>query len=205
MTKVRFMLTRRTMLLLGAASIVTLAAGPHAWAQDGDATTFVVRLGDALTKVVNGSGSYEDKKQRLAPLVESAVDVDGIARFALGRFWRNASPQQQQEYTRLFRAVLMNNVFSRIGELQGVTFAPTQTTRSEEGTAVGTVISRPNQQPSNVQWIVSSVGGQPKIVDVKAEGTSLRLTQRNDYAAYLTRNGSNVDALIGAMRQQVSG
>ncbi len=196
------MLTRRMLLLLSAA---TLVAGPRVWAQGSDPTAFVVQLGNSLTEIVNGPGSYETKKQRLGPLVENAVDVEGIARFTLGRFWRTATPQQQQEYTRLFRAVLLNNVFGRLGEFQGVTFTPTQTTQSEEGAAVGTVIRRPNQQPNNVQWIVSNVGGRPKIVDVKAEGTSLRLTQRNDYASFLGRNGSNVDALIGAMRQQVSG
>ena len=196
------MLTRRTLLVLGTAT-VTFAAGPRAWAQD--ATGFVVQLGNSLTAIVNAPGSYADKKQRLAPLIESAVDVDGIGRFCLGRFWRTATPQQQAEYQRLFRQVLLNNVFGNIGEFQGVTFAPTQTTQTADGASVGTLIRRPNQQPNNVQWIVSSVNGQLKIVDVKAEGTSLRLTQRNDYAAYLQRNGSNVDALIGAMRGQVSG
>ncbi len=29
------------------------------------------------------------------------------------------------------------------------------------------------------------ISGSPKIVDVIAEGTSLRLTQRSDYASYL--------------------
>jgi phospholipid transport system substrate-binding protein len=44
----------------------------------------------------------------------------------------------------------------------------------------------------------------PKIIDVIAEGTSLRLTQRQDYASYLTRNNNSVDALIDAMRQQIA-
>lgn len=197
------MLTRRSLLLLSAASLAILATGPRAWAQD--ATGFVVQLGNSLTAVVNSPGSYGDKKQRLAPLIEAAVDVDGIGRFCLGRFWRTATPQQQAEYQRLFRLVLLNNVFGKIGEFQGVTFTPTQTTQTADGASVGTLIRRPNQQPNNVQWVVSNVEGQQKIVDVKAEGTSLRLTQRNDYAAYLQRNGSNVDALIGAMRGQVSG
>jgi len=67
---------------------------------------------------------------------------------------------------------------------------------------VGTVIQRPNQQPNNVQWVVSTASDRPKIVDVQAEGVSLRLTQRNDYSAFLTRNNNNVDALLSAMRQQ---
>ncbi len=37
-----------------------------------------------------------------------------------------------------------------------------------------------------------------------AEGTSLRITQRDDYAAFLSHNGNSVDALLDAMRQEVS-
>ena len=199
------MLTRRRLLACTAMVGFVLSVAPGAWAQGaGDATGFVVRLGDALIAIINGPGSYDDKKARLRPLVEQSVDVEGIARFCLGRFWRTATPQQQAEYSRLFHEVLMNNIFGKIGEFQGVTFTPTATTQREAETLVGTSIKRPNQQANNVQWVVTPVGGQLKIVDVVAEGTSLRLTQRSDYAAYLQRNNNNVDALVGAMRQQVS-
>ena len=40
-------------------------------------------------------------------------------------------------------------------------------------------------------------------MDVVAEGTSLRLTQRSDYASYLTHNGNDVEKLIAAMRRQI--
>jgi phospholipid transport system substrate-binding protein len=71
-----------------------------------------------------------------------------------------------------------------------------------ENTKVDTVVTRPNNPPTNVQWIISNPGSNPKIVDVVAEGTSLRLTQRSDYASYLSHNNNNIDALIGAMQQQ---
>lgn len=194
------MLTRRTTLLLGAASLVSLMAPQCAWAQD--ATGFIVNLGNQLTAIVNSGGSYEDKKRRLAPVIEEAVDVDGIAQFCLGIYWRRTTPAQQTEFRRLFHAVLLNNIGGKLGQFQGVTFRPTTTSQREGDSVVGTIIQRPNQQPNNVQWIVSTASGRPKIVDVQAEGVSLRLTQRNDYSAYLTRNNNNVDALLNAMRQQ---
>ncbi len=201
------MLTRRTLLTYSAAATALLATGTwtSVWAQAaGDPTAFVVQLGDALVAIVNGPGSYEDKKRRLGPLIEEAVDVEGIARFCLGRFWRTASPSQQQQFSQLFHAVLLNNITGKLGQFQGVTFKPTSTTQREGDSLVGTTIRRPNQQPNNVQWVVSQATGRPKIVDVVAEGTSLRLTQRSDYAAYITRNNNSVDALISAMRQQVA-
>ena len=199
------MLTRRTLLTYSIAATAVFATRPWAaaWAQPaGDATGFVVQLGNALVAIVNGPGNYEDKKRRLGPLIEEAVDVEGIARFCLGRFWRTAAPQQQQQFSQLFHAVLLNNITGKLGQFQGVTFTPTSTTQQEGNSLVGTTIRRPNQQPNNVQWVVNTASGRPKIVDVQAEGVSLRLTQRNDYSAFLTRNNNNVDALLSAMRQQ---
>lgn len=199
------MLTRRILLTLSAASAALLIAGPPAWAQAGDATGFVRQLGDELVAVVNGPGSVAEKRRRLDPLVEQSVDIDAIGRFCLGRYWRTATPQQQQEFQRLFRQVLLTNISGRLGDFQGVSFAMTSTNQREGGTFVGTTITRPNQQPNNVQWVVSNASGRPRIIDVIAEGTSLRLTQRSDYASFLSRNGSNVDALLDAMRRQAAG
>ena len=62
----------------------------------------------------------------------------------------------------------------------------------------------PNNPPTTVDWVIEQAASTPKIVDVLAEGTSLRLTQRQDYASYLTRNNNDVDALINAMKQQTA-
>lgn len=199
------MLTRRTLLIFGAASATLLLAGPGAWAQAGDATGFVRQLGDELVAVVNGPGSVAEKRRRLDPLVEQSVDIDAIGRFCLGRFWNTATPQQRQEFQRLFHQVLLTNIAGKIGDFQGVRFAMTTTSQRDSGTFVGTTISRPNQQPNNVQWLVSNASGRPRIIDVIAEGTSLRLTQRSDYAAFISRNGNSVDALLDAMRRQAAG
>ena len=202
------MVSRRFLLTLGAMG-AALAAMPRAFAQSAqpvgsaEATGFVRKLGDEMVSVVNGAGSAAEKQAKMAPLVENSVDVDGIARFCLGRFWHSATPPQQQEFVHVFHKVLLDSIGSRLGEYQGVNFAMAQTVQREGATLVGTVITRPNQEPVHVQWLIEQIDGQPKIEDVLAEGTSLRLTQRSDYASYLTRNGGNVQALIAAMRRQV--
>jgi len=201
------MLTRRLLLTYSAAATALFATGSWtaAWAQPaGDATGFVVQLGNALVAIVNGPGSYEDKKRRLSPLIEEAVDVDNIARFCLGRFWRTASAGQQQQFSQLFHSVLLNNITGKLGQFEGVTFKATTTTQRDGDSLVGTTIHRPNQQPNNVQWVVSQATGRPKIIDVIAEGLSLRQTQRSDYAAYIAQNNNSVDALITAMRRQLA-
>jgi hypothetical protein len=52
---------------------------------------------------------------------------------------------------------------------------------------VNTIIESPNIAPFR-SIAVGDVNGQPRVVDVIAEGTSLRLTQRSEYSAVIQRN-----------------
>jgi phospholipid transport system substrate-binding protein len=202
------MLHRRQVLTLAAAGLaLTVLPGTRhsAWAQSGSkATAFVKSTGDKLVAVVNGPGTPQSKRQELTQIIDSAVDVDGVARFCLGRFWRTATPQQQKRYVALFHQVLVTNITGKLGEYQGVSFTVGRSRNQGDEEIVSTVVERPNNPPTNVDWVISDPSDNPKIIDVVAEGTSLRLTQRQDYASFLAHNNGNVDALITAMERQVS-
>jgi phospholipid transport system substrate-binding protein len=53
-----------------------------------------------------------------------------------------------------------------------------------------------------VDWVVSTSSGTPQIVDLIAEGTSMRITQASDFTAFLAHHQYNVEDLIAAMRQK---
>jgi phospholipid transport system substrate-binding protein len=202
------MLTRRTLLTATFASTALLAfAGlprmGHAQAANA-AAAFVDQTGKDLLVVVNGAGSAADKQARLRQIIDRAVDVEEVGRFCLGRFWRVATPEQQKQYLELFHQVLLKNISGKLGDYQGVTFAVGRALAKDGGVSVATVVTRPNSAPANVDWVVSTASGSPRIVDVVAEGTSLRLTQRSDYASYLSQHNSSVPALLEAMRQQLA-
>jgi phospholipid transport system substrate-binding protein len=200
------MTSRRHFLFFAAIAAPALAAPATAHAQATErAVAFVKATGDKLVAVVNGPGSAAEKRQALTKILDAAVDVDGIARFCLGRFWRQASAEQQKRYIELFHQVLVTNITAKLGEYQGVKFTMGRGRQQDDEEIVSTTVERPNNPPAAVDWKVSQESGGMKIVDVIAEGTSLRLTQRQDYASYLSHNNNDVDALITAMRQQVNG
>ncbi len=94
------------------------------------------------------------------------------------------------------------NIMAKLGEYQGVKFTVSRSRRQEEDEIVSSVVERPNNPPTNVDWVISDPDSNPKISDVIAAGTSFRLTQRSDYASYLAHN--SVDALINALQQQAA-
>lgn len=196
------MIHRRHLLTLTAVSAL-LPLSVRAQATD-KASAFVKSTGDRLVGVVNGPGSAASKRAAMTQILNTDVDVDGIGRFCLGRFWRQATPDQQRQYLQLFHEVLVTNITAKLGEYQGVTFTMGRSRTQDEEAVVSTTVIRPNNPPTAVDWIIANPTTSPKIIDVVAEGTSLRLTQRQDYASYLTHNNNSVDALIAAMKNQVS-
>jgi phospholipid transport system substrate-binding protein len=196
------MINRRHLLIMAAVpALLPLSAR----AQGADkASAFVKSTGDRLVAIVNGPGSAQTKRAAMTQILNADVDVDGIGKFCLGRFWRQATPEQQQQYLALFHEVLVTNITSKLGEYQGVTFTMGRSKPQDDEAVVSTTVVRPNNPPTAVDWVIADPSSNPKIVDVVAEGTSLRLTQRQDYASYLNHNNNNVNALIAAMKNQVS-
>jgi phospholipid transport system substrate-binding protein len=201
------MLTRRSLLAASAAVFalaMTRLPYARAAASASQASAFVNRFASALTNIVNGPQGAAEKRAALGPVIDTNVDVPKIARFCLGRFWSTVSPAQQAEYTQIFHQVLLNNISGHLGDYKGVSYTLTSDHPQGADELVGTIINRPNSPPANVEWVVDSSSGAPKIVDVVAEGTSLRLTTRSDYASYLERHGNDIGQLLAALHRQLA-
>lgn len=160
--------------------------------------------GDEMVAIVNADLSRAQQKQKFLPILEKYVDVDGIAKFCLGRFWRTATPAQQQEYTQIFHQVLVNSITSRLGEYKGVSFTIGDVS-SVEGNkkSIQTTLKRPKQPDVSIQWIIEIKNGSPRVIDIVGENASLAVTQRGDYTSFIARHGNDVGALINALKRQV--
>jgi phospholipid transport system substrate-binding protein len=184
-----------------AFTLPAFAASPSASV----AKQFISQAGARMVSVVNGNGSVGQKAAALRQIVDQDVAVSNVGQFVLGRYWRIATPAQRSEYMGLFHQLLSNNITTQIRAYQGITFTVLGASNQPEGEAVSTVIARPNEAPAHVQWVVQTVAGAPKIVDVVVEGTSLRVTERADYSSVINDNGGQVSALIAAMKHQIAG
>ncbi len=192
-------------LLAGTALAGTVAHAQGDAAQR--ASTLIENAGQRMIDIVNNrSLDINAKKTRTSALLRDVVDLPGIARFVLGRHWRAASPTQQQAFTQVFEQVIVQNLAGRFGQLEGVTFQISRTLpRDDTDFEVQTLVGRPGQQQSVLGWRVGPDAGQAlKVTDVVAEGTSLRLTTRSEYAAVLQRSNGNLDELTERLRGQLT-
>ncbi|MFN9090174.1 MAG: phospholipid-binding protein MlaC [Alphaproteobacteria bacterium] len=198
-------LIQRRLLLAG---LVILGAAP-ARAQQMDinrATAFVDKAGQDLVNAINDPRlNQAQRRDRVANILRSAIDIEGTGRFILGRYVRQATPAELQDYLKLFDEIIIRNLSARFGEYRGVKFSLGRSQqRTEEDALVSTLVERPNSPAFTLDWRVAEINGQPKVVDVIAEGTSLRLTTRSEYSAVIQRNNGRVASLLDAMRGQIT-
>jgi phospholipid transport system substrate-binding protein len=198
---------RKATAMIGAAALLMVPPRSvrHAWAQQGErAVTFVKSTSDKLVAIVNSSGMPQEKHLQLQTVIGSSVDADDIARSCLGRFMRLATPDERKQYMALFHDLLVTEIAGHLGEYQGVRVTMGLARASEDTEIVITTVERPNNPPTQIDWVIATNTGGPRIVDLLAEGTSLRLTQSADFAAFLARHQYKIQELIEGMRQRVA-
>ena len=201
------MRSHRVTMIIAVAS--ALAASPYvvgyAWAQAQDpAVRFIRDSAGALVAIANGAGSSQEKHRQIAEVLDRSVDLEGIARSCLGRFWRTATQEQQLQYATLSRDLLVTKIADHIGEYHGVRLTMGAVRAGADGEIVATTVERPGAPADEVDWVVSNATSSPRIVDLLAEGTSMRQTQSSDFIAYLASHQYDINNLIQGLRQKIA-
>ena len=185
-------------LILG---LLTAAPGD---ARAQDARAFIASLGNQAIQVLGPSVSPAQRAARFRELFREDFDVPGIGQFVLGRYWRTATPEQQQAFLRLFQEYIVQAYSSRLGEYGGEPFRVTGLRPAGDETIVTSEILRQNGAPIQVDWYLAGAPGRYKITDVYVGGVSMKVTQRDEFASVIQRNGGQIDALIAQLRQRTA-
>ncbi|MGB4108143.1 MAG: ABC transporter substrate-binding protein [Alphaproteobacteria bacterium] len=143
--------------------------------------------------------SDEQRTAEFRKLLNSNFDMATIGRFALGRYWKTATPAQQSEYQKLFKTMIVKIYSRRFKDYNGQKLEITGArVDGETDVMVSSSIIPPDGQKVSVDWRVRN----NKVVDILVEGVSMALTQRSDFASVIQRGGGNVDVLLQHLRQQ---
>jgi phospholipid transport system substrate-binding protein len=172
-----------------------------------DPAAFVQDLGDRTIKILKTSTDLTSRKSAFSQLFTEGFDVPKIGRFVLGRYWQQATPEQQKEYITVFGQYVVALYSGQFSNYSGEQFKVLGSQPGEQSRAVVTSqIVRPNGGPPiHIDWTVERDGDAGyKIIDVSAENVSLTLTKRQEFASVIEKGGGNVQALIDLLKQKVA-
>lgn len=201
------MLSRRT-LIVAFAAFATLVSSHLPARADAttDARAFIQRLADTAMNTVAVKGLSDDERaRRFRTLFVDTFDLPEIGKLVLGRYWRVATPEQQQEFLRLFEDVQVYTWTRRFKEYSGETLDVLSVSpEGETDFVVESRIKREKLEPISVSWRVRKAGESFHVLDIKVEGASMAFTHRSEYSSVIQSGGGQVEALLAALRKKVA-
>ncbi|HVH75035.1 MAG TPA: ABC transporter substrate-binding protein [Stellaceae bacterium] len=172
-------------------------------AGESDPVAFIRELGHQALDVLSHKVSRSVRQARFRELFQANFDEPVIARFVLGRYWRIATPTEQQQFEKLFEDYVVIAYAARLSDFGGEIFKVVGDQPDGHGFIVASEIVRPNGEPPlKINWRLVDNNGALKIADVVIEGVSMAVTQRSEFASVIARNGGNVAGLLALMREK---
>lgn len=149
--------------------------------------------------------SASDRKNALEQGFAHVMDIDWIAKFVLGSGWRNATDEQREKYTKLYRRYLTKvyvENYAETSQRQISNIKVLSTVDNNNGTYLArTQVMMVGGNNMKVDYVVreQEASGKGKIIDVIIEGVSLLTTHRAEFSKIAANKG--VDGVIAKLEE----
>ncbi len=196
--------------LLLAFALLPVAGSAGAAAQDDaplpaakdpeGAKAFIAQLSEeAMAVWRDPTLSEAEREKKFRELLYEGFDVRFLARLSLGRHARTMKRDQLREYMKLFPDYIVNKFSKRIGEYtdQKIRILDTAPAGTRD-IFVRTELVRPGGEPIAADWRVRRRKDGLRIVDVKVEGISMAITQRDEFSSLIEKSG--IEGLLAELR-----
>ncbi|MCF8171453.1 MAG: ABC transporter substrate-binding protein [Candidatus Methylopumilus sp.] len=150
------------------------------------------------------AGNTARVNQIVDDLILPHVNFEKTTRLAAGRYWRQATPEQQAALVKAFRGTLgrsYSGAFTRVDEGTSIKVLPLRGDADATDLVVKSqVMQRANTQPIALDYRLEKTPQGWKIYDLNVENIWLIENYRNQFSQQIGQNG--IDGLIQALNQR---
>jgi phospholipid transport system substrate-binding protein len=191
-----------------AAAMLTLFTTFGATAQTAKAPDALIKevSSDVLDSVKADKTIQSGDVKKVIALVDQKVmpyvDFQRMTASAVGRYWRQATPEQQKRLQDEFKLLLVrtySGALSQVSQEQTIELKPMRAAASDSEVVVRTEI-RGKGDPIQLDYRLTKAGASWKIYDVNVLGVWLVENYRNSFAQEIGANG--IDGLIGKLAER---
>ncbi|MGJ9419228.1 phospholipid-binding protein MlaC [Massilia sp. CMS3.1] len=155
---------------------------------------------DVIDSVKADKDIQAGNRNRVMELVNSKilphVDAEKMTALAAGRFWRQATPEQQKRLSEEFRTLLVYTYSGALSQIKNETveFKPMRAEAADTDVEVRSQVNVARGEPITINYRLSKGDGGWKIYDINVLGAWLVETYKGTFAAEINKSG--VDGLI---------
>lgn len=130
------------------------------------------------------------------------VDFQRMTALAAGRFWRDASPEQQKALSEQFRTLLIFTYSGALSQIKDETieFKPLRSEPGDTEVEVRSQVNVARGEPIPLNYRVAKSASGWKIYDINVLGAWLVETYKGTFASEINKGG--VDGLIKALTEK---
>ena len=178
-----------------------------ALAQERSPDALVQQVTDDVLNIVRQDKDIQSGDTRKAlELVETKVlphfDFQRMTALAVGRNWREATPEQKQRLSEEFKKLLVRTYSNALTSYkdQTISYRPTKLEAGETDVVVKTEVVQPGRTPVDLNYALEKQGGGWKVYDVIVSGVSLVTNYRGAFAREIRSKG--IDGLIQMLSEK---
>ncbi|HTC14668.1 MAG TPA: ABC transporter substrate-binding protein [Steroidobacteraceae bacterium] len=197
-----------TLMLFGACLAAGLAlaqtpaqpADAAAGASEGPYEVVQAAAQGMLQDLDKDRATYRRDPQKVGALVDKYLlphfDTEYSARLVLGQYWRNASPEQRQQFINAFYHSLLTNYGTALVDFTAdrLKIFPTKPDADATRATVRTEVKRDNGDRVSVNYYLRKTPQGWKAWDVVIDGISYVNSYREDFGPQIEQQG--IDAVI---------
>jgi phospholipid transport system substrate-binding protein len=190
------------LILLACLLVAVLAESPGAETVVRHATR------DLYQKLEKQAEPISRQPELLYALVDEVlsehVDLERMARWILGKYWRQTSDSQRREFNEQFRSLLVRTYATAIQSvsLQDIHYLPVRETLSADRAVVRTEVRAAGKPALPIDYLMHNKSGEWLVYDVRIEGVSMVTNYRTDFSEQIRTKG--MQGLIEALKQKNS-
>jgi len=196
----------RLLAVLAVASAPLGFASQALAASDEAPDVLVKRIsGDVMAAVKADPAIQKGDISRIVALVDSKimpnVNFSRMTASAVGRFWRQATPEQQKQLQDEFKTLLVRTYAGALGEVkdQTLSFRPLRAAPTDTEVVVRSEV-RGRGEPIQLDYRLEKTPEGWKIYDLNVLGVWLVETYRTQFAQEINTKG--IDGLIASLVQR---
>ena len=164
---------------------------------------------DVLQTIKSDPKIQSGDQARIREVMESKLapnfDFERMTALAMGRNWRQATPEQQKRLTTEFKTLLVRTYSGALSQYrdQTIDYKPLRADPNSTDVIVRTEVVRQGQSPVQIDYGMEKKDGAWKAYDVVVGGVSLVTNYRDEFSEQVRAGG--IDGLIKTLTTKNGG
>ena len=186
-------------------SVFFLSLSPVMAEKSPKAEAFVMDVSNRVIDILSYTSTTE-KEDAFRTLLNEKANLKRIAAFTLGKYRRQLSPAELQEFQSLFESMITKVYANRLGTYEDQQIIVLGSEKKKKDYLVETELRfKDGSDPIAIVWrLRQEKDGRITLFDLRVLGIWMALEQRETFLSILKNNNEDFDILLDNLRQQIA-